>query len=682
LSGKDLEVLAGHCAHAFLMRRELLCCFNAVCAFIARHRHERMPLWDVVRKELRWASHLVCFCWRDPSASVCPVAVSSDASEWGHGVTVLVGDKGDIVEAMKYSDRRRFRDGSGGARAQAAELIEEALAGHRAPGERDEGAEPGAVADGEADWGPEGGDRVPLVPERLLKGKWSVVCSRPWQRPEGMPALETWATLWGLRRMLRNSRWWGRRLLFLSDSMSATLALSKGRSSAHGLLGAVRAWASSLLVSGCFATVRWIPIELNSVPILARAAGPLPVQVPLPSALSADGALLRRGATPPRARGPARSGRAKDSAVAPASPRRAGMPAMAPARRGRRSTAMAAAARAPARRRWAVSGAPAAFNRMRFLQLESVRPRTRELCQTSWDLFADWAQERKLPIETEDDLETAVLDYFDCKYFEGVHSSLGGRLVCAACYLRPELSRQRGARLARVRQALRGWSLRSPSQSRLPTPWEAARLIADLLVRKDRWDRAAAIVICVIFYLRPSELLDLRARQLVPPLAAGQSFQRRWALVLHPMELGRPSKTSRWDDSRILDLDEHQFFAPALARLRGPGEGPERMLFSFDCPTWAREHRQAGLEPGLEALGPPTLYGLRRAGASLDCALGRRAMLEIQHRGNWAAADSMRRCQKAGRLAEQLHLLAPGARQAAPRCAAQIGSILGGRSPS
>ncbi|CAK0809251.1 unnamed protein product, partial [Prorocentrum cordatum] len=577
LSGEDLEALVGHCARAFLVRRELLCCFNAVYAFIARHRHERVPLWDVVRKELRWASHLVCFCWRDLSASVCPVVVSSDASERGCGVTVLEGDKGDIVEAMKYSDRWRFRDGSGGARVQAAELIEKALAGHRVPGERDEGAEPGAVADGEADWGPEGGDRVPLVPERLLKGKWSVVCSRPWQRPEGMPVLE--------------------------------------------------------------------------VPVLARVARPLPIQVALPSALSADGALPRRVATPPRTRGPARSGRAEGPAAAPASPRRAGMPAMAPARRARRSAAKAAAARAPARRRWAVSGAPAAFNRVSFLQLESVRPRARGLCQTSWDLFADWARGRKLPIETEDDLETAVLDYFDCKYFEGVHSSLGSRLVCAVCYLRPELSRQRGARLARVRQALRGWSLRSPSQSRLPTPWEVVCLIADLLVRKGRWGRAAAIV---------------------------SSFQRRWALVLHPMELGRPSKMHRWDDSRILGLDEHQFFAPVLARLRGPGEGSERRLFSFDYPTWAREYRQTGLELGLEVLGPPTLYGLRRAGASLDYALGRRTMLEIQRCGNWAAANSMRRCQKAGRLAEQLHLLAPGARQAALRCAARIGSILAG----
>ena len=198
---------------------------------------------------------------------------------------------------------------------------------------------------------------------------------------------------------------------------------------------------------------------------------------------------------------------------------------------------------------------------------------------------------------------------------------------------------------------------------------------------KGQWEMAVATVMCVIFYLRPSELLDLRTCQLVPPLTDGRSYQRRWTLVLHPMELGRPSKTNRWDDSRMLDLDEHQFLAPALARLRGPGEGSDRKLFSFDYPTWARAYRRAGLELGLEVLGPPTLYGLRHAGASLDYALGRRTMLEIQHRGNWAAPNSMRRYQKAGRLVEQLHLLAPGARQAALRCATRIGSILGGRLP-
>ncbi|CAK0801523.1 unnamed protein product [Prorocentrum cordatum] len=160
------------------------------------------------------------------------------------------------------------------------------------------------------------------------------------------------------------------------------------------------------------------------------------------------------------------------------------MPAMAPARRGRRSRAKVAAARGPARRRWAVDAAPAAFGRMSSLQLESVRPRARKLYQASWEAFEEWASAQKLPIESEDDLETAMLDYFDCKYFDGVHSSLGGRLVCAACYLRPEVSRQRGARLARVRQALRGWCLRAPSQSRLPTPWEVVCLLADFFVRR------------------------------------------------------------------------------------------------------------------------------------------------------------------------------------------------------
>ncbi|CAK0801522.1 unnamed protein product [Prorocentrum cordatum] len=190
---------------------------------------------------------------------------------------------------------------------------------------------------------------------------------------------------------------------------------------------------------------------------------------------------------------------------------------------------------------------------------------------------------------------------------------------------------------------------------------------------------AVAIVMCVVFYFRPGEPLGLRACQLVPPLAGGRAFQRRWALVQRPMELGRPSKTNRWGDSRMLDLDDRQFLAPVLARLRGPGEGSERKLFGFDYPTWAREHRRASLGLGLGPVGPPTLHGLRRAGACLGCALGRRAVLEIKHRGNWAAPNPVRRYQKAGRLVEQLHQLSPGARQAALQCAAQIGGILAGR---
>ena len=215
----------------------------------------------------------------------------------------------------------------------------------------------------------------------------------------------------------------------------------------------------------------------------------------------------------------------------------------------------------------------------------------------------------------------------------------------------------------------------TPSMSRLPTPWEVICLLCWALVNAHRWAMAAATLMCAIFYLRPSEALQLKVCQLVAPLHGMHQCHRRWTMILHPMELGRPSKTNQWDDSRILDLEDHAFFADVLVQLT-QGRDESEQVFQFSYGEWASAYRQAGLTCQLECLGPPTLYGLRHAGASIDVALRRRSLAEVQQRGNWLAPASVRRYQKSGRLTEQLVHLPEAVRRHAEHCSVTIGSIM------
>ena len=297
------------------------------------------------------------------------------------------------------------------------------------------------------------------------------------------------------------------------------------------------------------------------------------------------------------------------------------------ARRVRRSSAGTAVARTAAHSRWAVSRALATFNRVGLLEPGRGGPRTLVLFQTSRDLFVGGAREQKLPSRTEDVLVITVLDYVDCKHFQRVQSSLGSRLISVASYLRPELE-------------------------------------------------AMPIDTCVVFGRRPSELRGLKTCLLSLPVTGGQTLQRPRTLVLPLMELGRPSRMSRWDGSRGLNLGKHQFPASMLARWRGPSTGSGRRLLRHVYPAWARSQRRARPDPSLVLLARPTLHGRWHAGASLGYARRRRTKLEIHHCVNWVAANSRRRYVKAGRRDGQLHLLAPGAHQAALPCAAEIGSIL------
>ena len=136
-------------------------------------------------------------------------------------MTETVGLEADVKHAMSFSEAWRFMVGGEGAREQARERIEEA----KVTGQKTESAN---VPEGVAVYARlERG--VDLVSRSLVAGPWRTVRSQAWDRPESIPVLETRAALWGLRHMLRNSRTWHKRLLILSDSMSAVLALSKGR---------------------------------------------------------------------------------------------------------------------------------------------------------------------------------------------------------------------------------------------------------------------------------------------------------------------------------------------------------------------------------------------------------------------------------------------------------------------
>lgn len=135
-------------------------------------------------------------------------------------------------------------------------------------------------------------------------------------------------------------------------------------------------------------------------------------------------------------------------------------------------------------------------------------------------------------------------------------------------------------------------------------------MISQELVSQNLWSMAAAVLASVIFYFRPSEALSLKVCQVVPPLLHGHRCHRRWTILLHPAELGRPSKTSQWDDARNLDLADHEFFGNLLAQLihgRGLSEAP----FLFMYGDWRAAYRQVDTKLKTGGVGPADPWARR-----------------------------------------------------------------------
>ena len=98
---------------------------------------------------------------------------------------------------------------------------------------------------------------------RFLEGDWKKISNGPWGRQEGIPTLEGRAIVWVMQHLARSSVQHGRKHLILTDSMSCTLALSKGRSSVSPMNRVCRQVGAILLATGMRVSCRWIPSEMN-----------------------------------------------------------------------------------------------------------------------------------------------------------------------------------------------------------------------------------------------------------------------------------------------------------------------------------------------------------------------------------------------------------------------------------
>lgn len=106
-----------------------------------------------------------------------------------------------------------------------------------------------------------------LAPECLLRAlvdrPWTTAVSSPWGRRQHINELEGQASLLGLQHLLRTQGFWGRRVVFVSDSRVIVGALRKGRSSSWGVNRVCRRMAALQLATGVLPTWLWCPTDVN-----------------------------------------------------------------------------------------------------------------------------------------------------------------------------------------------------------------------------------------------------------------------------------------------------------------------------------------------------------------------------------------------------------------------------------
>ena len=252
-------------------------------------------------------------------------------------------------------------------------------------------------------------------------------------------------------------------------------------------------------------------------------------------------------------------------------------------------------------------------------------------------------------------LDDAIAEFTNVCFWKGEHASIGNRLNSAISWSMPQYSKWGSAETPRSKQAAAAAARSGVGSTRLPLPRTVLAAIVMTMAFLERArgrdvDAAIAAWTGAHAYLRPGELGRLVFRWITIGVANDKG---RAALLLHPAEGSRASKTGEYDETVVVD---DPILVRALARLKGRRGADEPLMGHHPVEFWSLFTAAVEKLKLHLVLGRQVPYVLRHTGASSDAWSKSRDLAAIQSRGRWKTAASVRRYAKGGRVAHQQSL--------------------------
>ena len=249
-------------------------------------------------------------------------------------------------------------------------------------------------------------------------------------------------------------------------------------------------------------------------------------------------------------------------------------------------------------------------------------------------------------LSTAELIDMALIRFCEDAFSDGVGPSTGETLLAAWVANFPQY---RCSDFPYTLRALRGWRRLRPSAGRHPLPYAVVCGLAAYVAHHVSCSMAVALLLCFDGYLRPYELLLIRACDVYPPTVEFTHY----SIQICPWQVGRPSKTRIFDDTIRLDSagrPEISELVGILLKLHAKaGKSPDQRLFDFTHSDMAGAFK-AGLEWLHLSQWDFVPYCLRHGGPSADRADHSRTVEQVQRRGRWASEKSLRRYEQTGRL--------------------------------
>ncbi|CAE7283511.1 nhaD [Symbiodinium necroappetens] len=271
------------------------------------------------------------------------------------------------------------------------------------------------------------------------------------------------------------------------------------------------------------------------------------------------------------------------------------------------------------------------------LEEAAVTPRVRQAYAKRLNELHLFVKEAKLAFDTDEQIDQALVNFFNAKFKEGEGSSVGDYTLAALMDRVPQFGRLGHRKVPNAWRCLQGWRKLCPARSRLAYPLPVWCGVSWRMVAHGHAAKALFNLLQVSTYHRPGALLKLRKMGLVRPT---QGVTGHWSVVTSLAET-----TDAKDDSVLIDSPWLLFASPLLEELV-KGDKMD-YVFNFDYSSYLKVFRQACEDLKLQLVP----YQARHSGPSIDRAKNARTQEEVRKRGNWASRQSVARYEKAGRLA-------------------------------
>lgn len=282
------------------------------------------------------------------------------------------------------------------------------------------------------------------------------------------------------------------------------------------------------------------------------------------------------------------------------------------------------------------------------LKLKALKVKNPTLCKYKEcvDKFMEYASHKRWYLKNVDNTDKKLAEYFAELLESGAPFNTASYTLFGYILLKTDECVADKFLYPRARSALKGWSSRDPQSSRTgadPLIWY---LIANHIADKSP-PAAAALLLQLDTYARPSEILKAKRRDVIAPASRACKY---WGLIFGNSQFSEMTKAKQQDDTVLLDSLDRNYAPKVLKMVASHCAQDDQFLFGpISLAQYEDLFKQSRAAVGLASFSL-TPHCVRHSGPSVDFLHRARSATEIQTWGRWKTQKSILRYQKPGQM--------------------------------